>query len=274
MDFTNNIVVHIKQGNCEYLQFRRLLKYSNIKHAYCIKPANFSLKNTKETNEVINNYINLCECIGVDYNKLIKPHQMHTNNVKSVEKVEDKLSLEMEMYDNTDGLVTNKEEVVLATTNADCIILILFDPEKNVIANIHSGWKGTFKKIAINAVNKMVEEYNSNPKNIICCICPSIRKCHFEVEEDVKNMCQDIFAYTNRTEEFIEYAGNREGKDKWLIDTVLINKIMLQDAGLLPENIVDSGICSVCNSNYIHSYRVEGKNYGLNSAVISIKEKC
>ena len=56
---------------------------------------------------------------------------------------------------------------------------------------------------------------------------------------------------------------------KWNIDTVLINKIILQRAGLRPENIVDSGICSVCNSNIIHSYRVEKQGYGLNTAIIS-----
>ena len=48
---------------------------------------------------------------------------------------------------------------------------------------------------------------------------------------------------------------------KWHIDTVEINKIILQRAGLKPENIIDSGICSVCNKEIIHSYRAEGKEY-------------
>ena len=57
---------------------------------------------------------------------------------------------------------------------------------------------------------------------------------------------------------------------KWNIDTVLINKMLLEKQGLKKENIIDSGICSVCNSDIIHSYRVEKNGYGLNTALISL----
>ena len=60
--------------------------------------------------------------------------------------------------------------------------------------------------------------------------------------------------------------------EKWNIDTVLINKIMLQKLGLKQENIIDSGICSVCNSDMIHSYRVEKKGYGLNTVIIEMSQ--
>ena len=63
----------------------------------------------------------------------------------------------------------------------------------------------------------------------------------------------------------------QKDKKKWNIDTVLINKIILEQKGLKPENIIDSGICSVCNSDLIHSYRVEKQGYGLNTALISLK---
>jgi len=274
-DLSNENVVHVRNGEIEYLQFRRLLEYEHdIKHAYGLKPANYMTKLDMVSDEVfresVNNYKKLCTSIGVDYNRLVKPSQMHTNEVKIVDALEDEMSLENEKYANTDGLVTNKNNVVLATTNADCILLMFFDPVKKVIANVHSGWKGTFQKIAVNAVKKMVKEFSSNPKDIICCICPSIRKCHFEVEKEVKDMCENIFLYTNQIDKIIEYIGKKDGVDKWVIDTVLINKIMLEDCGLLPENIIDSGICSVCSCDKVHSYRVEGKGYGLSSAIISI----
>ena len=60
-------------------------------------------------------------------------------------------------------------------------------------------------------------------------------------------------------------------KEKWNIDTVLINQIILKREGLKEENIIDSGICSVCNSNLIHSYRVEKQDYGLNTALIELR---
>lgn len=271
-DLSNNEIIHIKKENCQYLQFKKLLKFDNLRHAYGLKPTNYKIRTVDETEDVRKNYKDLCECIGADYDKLIVPNQTHTNVVKSVEVAENNVGRTEIKYKDTDGLVTDIKGAALATTNADCILLMFYDPVKNVIANVHSGWKGTFQKIAVNSVNKMVEEYGSDPKDIICCICPSIRKCHFEVEKDVKDMCEEIFGYTNQTNNFIEYVGKKDERDKWKIDTVMINKIMLQDCGLLPENIVDSGICSVCNCDIVHSFRIEKTGYGVSTAVISLLE--
>ena len=275
-DLSNGNVIHVKGEKCEYLQFRRLLEYGDVLgHGYGLRPDNYRTNGDglaeEDFEKALESYRDLCEAVGVEYDNLVKPNQRHTDVVKCVEVLESSVLSKDDKYANTDGLVTNMKGAVLGTSNADCILLMFFDPVKMVIANVHSGWKGTFQKIAVNAVDKMVQEYGSDPKDIICCICPSIRKCHFEVEKDVRDMCEEIFGYTNQVDSFIKYAGNKGGTDKWLIDTVLINKIMLQDAGLLPENIVDSGICSVCNSDLIHSYRVEGKGYGLCTAIISMK---
>ena len=147
---------------------------------------------------------------------------------------------------------------------------LFYDPNKNVIANVHSGWRGTFQKIAQKTVRKMKEEYNSNPEDIIACICPAIRVCHFEVDTDVKEECERIFKYTNRLDEIIKLGRVFEEKQKYNIDTILINKILLKEEGLKEENILDSGICSVCSSEKVHSRRVEGANFGVGSAVIAL----
>ena len=282
-DLSNNIVIHIKKDECEYLQFKELLKYG-IKHAYGLIPGNYrTLGNNVDKNKynnAIENYKLLCDAINVDYKNLIKPVQSHTNNVEIVDEKIDineanilnniyKPNYESFKFNNTDGLITTNSNVILGTTNADCILLLIYDPVKGVIANVHSGWRGTFKKIAVNTINKMCSIYNCNPKDIICCICPSIRKCHFEVEDDVKNMCVEIFENTGKLNDIIQFAGIKNNKNKWMIDTVLINKIMLKECGLKEENIIDCGICSVCNSKNVHSYRVEGKNFGLSTAIIS-----
>ncbi len=51
----------------------------------------------------------------------------------------------------------------------------------------------------------------------------------------------------------------------------VINQIILEEKGLKKENIIDSKICSVCNSNLVHSYRVEKEEYGLETAIIELK---
>ena len=218
-------------------------------------------------------YKDLCNGINANYINLVKPNQAHTKNVTKVEyKINiDKPDFNLEQYNSTDGTVTNKKNILLATTNADCILLLFFDPINKVIANVHSGWRGTLQRISVEAIHKMQKEYSCKPENIICCICPSIKKCHFEVEQDVEKLFEEEFKEelkeNNKNEEIIE----RKNEIKWTIDTIKLNKIILQKEGLKSENILDCGICSVCNSDLIHSFRCEKQGYGLETAIIGLK---
>ena len=245
MDLSNENVIHIKKDNIEYLQFRKLLEYPEIKHAYSLginrdyrtAKADKKALDIEKYNQAIENYKDLCNAISTNSNNLVKANQEHTDRVKIVEEKINKNSpdFNLEKYNQTDGLITNKNNIILSTTNADCILLLFYDPKTKTIANIHSGWKGTIKRIAEKTVEKMNQEFNSNPKDMICCICPSIRKCHFEVERDVMEKFKKEF-YEFESTEFIE---EKKKKKKWNIDTVYINKKMLEKKGLKPENIID-----------------------------------
>ena len=209
--------------------------------------------------------------VGCNYINIVKPNQKHTKNVREVTRKINKnfCDINFEQYNETDGVITNSKDIVLATTSADCILLLFYDPVKKVIGNTHSGWRGTLQQISIKTVQQMIEKYQCNPKDIICCICQSIRKCHFEVREDVENLFYNKFKNLENIDEIITKIPNT---DKWYIDTVKINIEILQQIGLKKENIIDSGICTVCNSELMHSYRVEKEKFGLNTAIIELKE--
>lgn len=170
-----------------------------------------------------------------------------------------------EIHTNIDGLVTDKSGISLSLRFADCTPIFLYDKVKNVIGNIHSGWRGTVQKIGQKGVEKMIEEYGCNPKDIIACIGPAIGKCHFEVSEDVKEIFEDTFSYLASPEKFIQ-KGKEEGK--YFVDTNYINEKLLKEIGLKKENIVQSNICTVCNKDYIHSYRAEKELSGRNTSII------
>ena len=279
LNLSNENVIHIKKDGVEYLQFRKLLEYKEIiNHAYSLgidKNYRTAKANRQKLDRItyekaIEDYKGLCYAIATEPMHLVKPNQNHTDEVKVVkEKVYlNKPDFNLEQYTQTDGLITNQKEVLLATTNADCILLLFFDPVKKVIANTHSGWRGTLQRISIKTVEKMKKEFNCNTEDIICCICPSIRKCHFEVEKEVKDSFEKEFQDIEELNKIIEETIPNQ---KWNIDTVKINQILLQKEGLKPENIIDSKTCSVCNSDKIHSYRVEKQDYGLNVALIELK---
>ena len=279
MDLSNENIIHVNKNGVQYIQFRKLLEYSDIiRHAYSLgTDVNFRTakvnKQQLSRNEyelAINSYKNLCNAIGSNYINTVKTNQNHTDTIKIANKKikEDEPDFNLTEYNETDGIVTNKKSLILSTTNADCILLLLFDPIKKVIANVHSGWRGTLQRISTKAIEKMEKEYNCNPKDIICCICPSIRKCHFEVEKEVKDMFEEEFKSIVEKNDIITETISSK---KWTIDTVLINQIILEEKGLKKENIIDSKICSVCNSNLVHSYRVEKEGYGLETAIIELK---
>lgn len=278
MDLSNENVIHINKNGVQYLQFRKLLQYNEIKHAYSLgidknyrtAKANQEPLSEKDYKICINSYKDLCIELGEDYKKIVKPNQLHTDNVQHVKEkiLKDNPDFNLSKYNLTDGLITNKKDIILATTNADCILLMFYDPVKKVIANVHSGWKGTLQRISVKTVEKMKKEYNCEPQNIICCICPSIRKCHFEVQKDVKELFDKEFKEIKEKDQIIE---EKTPDKKWNIDTVLINKIILENLGLKKENIIDSKICSVCNSEIMHSYRIEKQRYGVEAALIELK---
>ena len=273
MDLSNENVIHIKKNGIQYLQFKKLLEYKDkITHAYSVGlDVDFTeTLGEKRKNKALKDYKDLCNAIDLNINNLVKPTQTHTDRIKKVNHEINEVTFNSEEFYKIDGLVTDRTNVILATSNADCILLIFYDPIKNVIANTHSGWKGTLQRISIKTVEKMKKEYDCNPKDIICCICPSIRKCHFEVGYDVKKLFFEEFKDLNEIDEIIEETIPNE---KWHIDTVLINKIILKQQGLKEENIKDSNICSVCHKDIIHSYRVEKEGFGRATAIICKKER-
>ncbi len=258
----NKEIIYQNKNGFEYIQFKKLLDFK-VKHAYTLKNVNTNYRaNSPEEKE---SYQKIFKILDLDVNTMVKPLQRHTSTVKCIDKI-----IPVSELNNVDGLITDKEGIALSTTNADCILFLFYDPLKKVIANVHSGWRGTFQKIAEKTVVKMINYYKCNPQNIYCFICPSIRKCHFEVDEDVKDLCEEIFGYTGRTNEFIEKEEIKDNKQKYMIDTILINQIMLKGIGLKEENIIDCEICSVCNSDKINSYRIDGENYKLATAIISL----
>lgn len=270
MDLSNETMLHIKKNGVEYLQFKKLLEFDNLVHCYTLSANNVDFRRNfpeEKTDILEKNYNRICKALNINKQTIVRPKQSHTDCIEIVENTSIK-------YENVDGLVTNKSNINLMLTFADCTPIFLYDTVNKVIANIHSGWRGTVQKIGQKAVKKMVEKFGTEPKNVIACIGPAIGKCHFEVEEDVKNIFERTFSYLNRNYDIIEKQRELLNyKEKYHIDTNLINRLILQEVGVMPENIIESNICTVCNSNIMHSYRADGINSGRNVSILGLKEE-
>ena len=253
MNYNSDEVIFDEKNGLKYMQFKKLLEMG-ITHLYTLKSEGIDFATGGAFEE--KSYQTVAEVLGISRDKIIIPKQTHTDCVKCInEKVKaDELKF-------TDGLITDNKGLALSTKNADCILFNFYDPVKKVIANIHSGWRGTYKKIAEKTIIKMINNYGCKPEDIYCFINPSIRVDHFEVDEDVMELGKEIFGFTKRTDEFIKIGRNFEGKQKYNIDTVLINKILFENLGLKAEKIIDCEICSLCNKDKIASARGDGQGY-------------
>ena len=258
----NDIVIFKESNGLKYMQFKKLLELG-INHLYTLKCDGIDFATGGQLEE--KSYDIVAKVLGISSKKIIIPKQTHTDCVKCVDErtIADDLKF-------TDGVITDKKGLALATKNADCILLNFYDPVKKVISNVHSGWRGTYKKIAEKAVIKMINNYGCKPEDIYCFINPSIRIDHFEVDTDVMELGKEIFKFTNRTNDFIKKGRIFEEKQKYNIDTVLINKILLENLGLKSEKIIDCNICSLCNKDEIASARGDGQGYKRAVSVIMI----
>ena len=152
---------------------------------------NVQTKNGDKT-ELLYGYKKVAEALEIDWKTIVKPYQTHTDRVEIVTNVD-------EQFEEVDGVITNKKDIMLCTTSADCTSLFIYDDNKKVVADVHSGWRGTLKQIGKKVVEKMIVEYGCKPEDIICCIGPCIKKCHFEVDEDVMELFKEEFSYSLST---------------------------------------------------------------------------
>lgn len=247
----------------KYFTFDKLNLYDEIIHLSTNKRMNFATP-IVGAEGIKNGFREIEQDIGYKFKKIKTPNQTHSNNVRVLTDE----NLEEEFLD-TDGIITNLKGVALGIRTADCQSILLYDPIKGVIGNIHSGWKGTLNKIVVNAINLMISEYGCEAKDILAFICPSILKCCFEVDKEVVDSFKEQFS---DIDEYMTLGDIKENKQKYFIDTVAINKKVMIDLGLLDENIISSDICTKCHSDLYHSYRADGQISGRNLSLICLKK--
>ena len=149
---------------------------------------------------------------------------------------------------------------MLTVLTADCVPVLLYDKEKEVVAAVHAGWKGTKAQIVAKTVLKMKDIYGCDPTKIIVGIAPSIGRCCYEVEGDVAEHFFD-------TPEGFTHVG-----EKFMLDLPFINKKQLLDVGVSESNIEMSDVCTACEVERFFSYRKEQGCSGRFMSMIGLSE--
>ncbi len=280
-DFSNKEVTHVKNGKIEYLTFNALDKYKDkllavvtLRHGGVSEGVynslNFRMLGKDKKEHVIQNLNIICDKLDINPNEVYKGKQDHTDNILYLtdeNKGEYKFSLNNDKP--IDGYITDKGITSLVTT-ADCNAVIIYDTKNNKVANVHSGWKGTTKRIYIKAIEKMQELFGTNPEDLIVCISPSVLGCCFSSEdENFKKFFTDIWP---DEENYI--TKNKDNAKRFHIDLTYVITKDLITAGIKEENIHFAEICTCCNDGHFYSYRSKTQkgeeDYGCMATIVKL----
>lgn len=159
-----------------------------------------------------------------------------------------------------DALFTNSADVTLMMRFADCVPILIYDPAKNVVGIIHAGWQGTINQIAKKSIQRITETYGCKPGDIQAVIGPSICPIHYEVGLNVFTLAEELF---NNDREIVMKNDSKMHFNLWKA-----NENLLKLAGV--EKIIQTGICTACNTTRWYSHRAESGRTGRFAAVISL----
>jgi hypothetical protein len=291
-----------KADGIQILEASPLAKYDWLRHGFSTRPGGVSeliktINGRRKSEKVFNlGYTDWDQRARVDANRstlltaadavsmrLIALRQIHSDVIHNIDHAP-------ETPLQGDALITQTPGLLLSVQTADCVPILIVDPKRRVVAAVHAGWKGTLRRIAGKTAGRMQMSYGSRPKDLIAAFGPRIARCCFEVGPDVVKEFDSQFV---AAQEWFEgrYEAMVSGEDRnplaWLtmmppghvppppgamLDLHAANRAILLEAGLAPQNILASDLCTATRTDLFFSYRRE-RATGRMMAVIGIAEE-
>lgn len=274
---TGSGTTELKEKNhVPYIQFKNLSATGIVKHGFSTRKGgvstgifssmNLNFKRGDDPDAVMENYRRMAAALNMCVEDMVLSDQTHTTNVRVItEEDRGKGILKPQDYSDVDGMITNVPGIVLVTSYADCVPLYFVDPVRKAIGLSHSGWKGTVGHIGQKTVWKMHEVYGSEPKDIVAAIGPSICQSCYEVSDDVAEAFRTNFT----ADEAADILLNK-GNGKYQLDLWKANWYVLTDAGILPEHLSVTDLCTACHPDLLWSHRKTNGQRGGLSAFLSL----
>jgi YfiH family protein len=245
----------IIQGRLSVFKFESFRKYKDIVHFITTKEGWVSGSNPRFTGDQESEYLEFRKELAVSgewkLDQFVFPMQTHSDHVEIAGKLNGTPAVA-----DTDALISNKPGLFLCVQTADCVPVLLFDPELKVVAAVHAGWRGTVSKIAAKTIQQMVAEYGCNPQDIVAGIGPSIHMHAYEVGSEV---VEAVKANFNNSAVLLKPSLNAGHA---YFDLWEANKSILIEAGVQEENIEIMGLCSFEHADLFYSARRDGIDTG------------
>lgn len=191
------------------------------------------------------------KCFKADINNYVYQKQTHSDIVQIIS------SNNSIQLNESDSLITSEIGLMLNISIADCQAVLIYDKLNNIIAGVHSGWKGTKSNIVGKTIDSLERDYKSQAKDLLVYLAPSA--------------CVDNYEVGN---EFVDYFPSSiiESNGKYYFDNRKEILIQLKSKGIVLNNIESNNECTIANTRY-HSHRRDGLESGRMSAFIGIRRE-
>jgi YfiH family protein len=237
---------------------------------------------------VLENRAQFFAAVGAGKMRVVALRQIHSDMIHGVDAVVHG-NVSREDAPQGDALFTRERGVLLVVQTADCIPILLADPNYHAVAAIHAGWRGTLRRIARKTLGRMQMEFGTRPEDVIAALGPGIGPCCYEVGPEVAKEFQaqfpnarewfdgpfDALASDEHDPNWLPWLtmrppGHQQSPPRARLDLIAANRAILAGAGVDPGNIFSSGLCTACRSDLLFSYRRE-RTTGRMMAVLGIR---
>ncbi len=267
----------VEKNGVPYFVFKNLENTGLVRHGFSTRlggvsegflgSMNLSFTRGDDPEKVRENFRRMGTAIGFETKDLVLSDQTHTTNVRLVTEEDRGKGFDKEKdYADTDGLITNVPGLMLVTIYADCVPLYFVDPVHKAIGLSHSGWKGTVHRMGKVTLERMAEEFGTRPEDVQTAIGPSICQDCYEVSEDVAEAFINEFA--DHQDDQLVY---RKDNGKYQLNLWRANELVLLEAGIRPEHLTITNVCTCCNHELLFSHRASHGQRGNLGAFLGLK---
>ncbi len=212
---------------------------------------------------VITNRTRFYQIVGVEPEQVAQAQLVHGSHIEIV--TDQTPCGTYHKLPKTDGLITNVPGRALFIPVADCAAIAFYDPNQQVIAMIHAGWRGTLQGIIPETVKTMREHFGSSPTDILVGVSPILGKCCYQVRQDLVNIFME--AFPAQVHDFFE----PQADDTYLFDIAAVFRWQLLESGVQIDHIEESGICTACHTDEFYSHRAEHGKTGRFAGLIVLR---
>lgn len=213
--------------------------------------------NTLLTSQILHSYSNIDHgtttrnaCLPVDtLDHIVFPIQEHGDHIAWVEGS----TIHERMH--ADGLLTRSKGLHIGVRTADCVPVLLYEPERGIAGVVHAGWRGAVKQIVAHAIFEITRA-GGNAARVVASIGPHINPCCFTVNDDVASLFYEMGSYA---------VSVVDGSKKVHLADVVVHQLV--GSGVLQGNIDRSSYCTCCEKDMFVSYRRDGPQSYTNQIV-------